>query len=755
MATQNNGQTGVSQSTLDSLLKNGQDPSFDSKIFNSLPYLGSSAIEGITNPYLNNSNTPVAGVRLDANNAPNTSEQNRQLSNATFDLNAQAFNNQRTAIVNNQNQQVRQLTQQAKDAQATMLQTFGQASFLMGDESSRNLSALTDNTTKLRLAVGDIANRSLELLNQNALNFAQANVQALGQSRQLDFQDRQQQFSEDITRGQEQGFVFDKGVKTSTPTMARESFDFQKEVTGAELTGDFRGQRTLQGMMTDANLVSQRINQAITLGQYDGFERDLTGVTDMDGVFDPTNRTGARSQSGQVFDLQLPGMQYDAEKNRYALESGLAQDEIDAMRQELAASYQQNKWTEENYKNIFGGNSQVGQLASLYDFTMQEFLKNPNEANAAKLAELKAQIDSQVGNNNGMYYKFGGLSIDPKTGAMSANVESTPDKIIEFGFDGNADFKSSIPAVNEKLASARTDLTKYVVEQILPKGDSPEFINKIFFSADRDGNKLLTAYKLADKDGKPVGGYGFYELDLSKMNIKDKAKLQEAVRDGKYTKDDGTVVGTGNKDLNNLNNVLNEFSQSKGLIKNRLDTSAFMGKMDQYGVSNKQVLDGVSNKQLMSLLMLSSKPGGVALFTKDSQLTDFASFSTNMRDTVDNINEQANRANNPGMVNTDQAFRDLVNGEKEIKLKDRAGNVMRDNAGREIKLNYSLNDNDLKLLRNLRTWYNQYDSGNQTYAQDYLKGILSSLGAGIGASDFERSSGEWATLLDPIAVSLQ
>ena len=168
--------TGVSQQTLDQVLRSGY-ANINSSIFNTAKSnINPLPLQQITLP----------PIQITEQNAPNTSIQNRQLTNQFLDVNNRNFNLQSQQIQNQYDLQTQSLQQSQKDAQSRNLMAFGQSSFVDPGDSSRNLSMVTNVNAKVNQEVRNIQNQASIQLNQVATNYAQ---------------DRQFNFNEALQRG--------------------------------------------------------------------------------------------------------------------------------------------------------------------------------------------------------------------------------------------------------------------------------------------------------------------------------------------------------------------------------------------------------------------------------------------------------------------------------------------------------------------------------------------------------------------------
>lgn len=749
--------TTVSNDTLNSLLRSGQNTSFDQSMFNA------KKVEAIANPYANLSTSQINALQLPpvpAGKTLNPTQQaSRDLTQATYNLNAQAFNNQQQAIQSNQEKQVNSLSQSAKDSQSQLLGQFGINNLASPTESSRNYSLLTDVGTRLRGAVSDITNQSLNLLNQNTLNFGQTNVQALAQAQQMGFAERQQQFSEDLSRGQETGQQYLEGVKTDTRTLAGESFDFNKQVTTAGLTGDFNGQRTLQGRMTDSSLISNRLNQALGYASFVGKGVDPTGIVSGEG-FDPTKTDGQDNLQRQDFlNYQAPLLQQQIDINDRLISKGYIEEKALAEIGALKAQTAQANFEISRYANS-GIPADYASAFASYDTDLKNYFDNPTPENQAKVANGFKKYQEYYGSDLNTYYK----KADDGTpeGALAINK----DAIATYGYNGNADLSSINGKNNQNLTEIKNQLSQQLVEN-LKSTESDSYINKIFFSSQDQKKIALATRAYTEENGKKTyGKYNFKELDTTGMNVKDVNDLNNAIAQGELTNDRAkTGIQTGNKNLDQLENVLKDFQKNKGLKVNgvtgtdsstSLSFSDFLGKVDDYGLSNAKPL-GLANKQALTMMALGTNAFGPAIFEKD------ATFGTLKRDInpLDNLVTNINTAINdygvkvfgldPTNINTDQLIRDIKNksGQNELvsfQFKDKAGNPIKD-------FKFEVNPSTLPLggtVANLSGWYDKAGGQNDNFANTVLSGVLGYIGGSKNLSKPSRNGQAYGASIEDL-----
>jgi hypothetical protein len=747
--------TGVSQQTLNSLLNTGQNSSIDAGLNNF-----QSINANINNLQL--SAPRVNPVVLDATNAPNTSTQNRQLGNAVFGLNAQTFNTQSAAIQNSTNQQLQTLGQQAKDTNAQNLQMFGQSAFLSGSESSRNASFLTDTTTRLNQAANNVTNNALDLLNQNALNFSQANVQALGQARTLDFQDRQQQFSEDRALSQETGNQYIGGRDTNTRTLAGKGFDLNSALSIANLTGEYDGKLTMAGQQNQSSLISNRLNQALGFSSFTGKNPTLEGLMDTKNLFDPTKQNNERTLAQANFeDYEVPLAQARIEQANLQAELAKAQNTPeylqlyrDLLTSNANLNILQNEQTKAQIGQIAGFNQDFANSLTSVSDTLTAYQSNPTPETAEAFSKAQGDLYNKVGSELGKLYRTpaaGSPLYNPDgTVNLDADRDTIKQGLLKHGFNGNATFSSDNPNMNKALTDVKNELKDVLLKDVFPAGSTASQINKIFFSATNDNNKALVALRTKNDKGEATGGYQYMSLDMTNMDVSEKAKLQQAISEGKIDDEQ-----TSQSDLKSLDRLMEVINASPKLIKQDMGANDFQKRMQDYGVAERETIPGIKNQDFMNLALLSSYKGGVALIGNDTNLINLAGTATDLKTLTNNINSKISGLPNPQVVNTDAIIRDLLknNNDGTSTLVDIYGNQIKGSDNKPIVFSSPLSTSTIQTINQLKTYKGQADS--EEIARNALKAILQNVGGGVQPEDFNKLGGSnpyGASILDPIFI---
>lgn len=724
--------TGVSQATLDQVLRSGY-ANIDASLFN-------TARSNIQAPALQQINLPQ--IQITAQNAPNTSPQNRQLTNQFLDVNQRNFDLQSQQVRNQYDLQVQSLEQSQKDAQSRNLMAFGQSSFVNPSESSRNLSMVTDVNAKVQREVRNIGSQASLQLNQIATNYATQNLNALNTNRQNDFQDRQFNLSEALQRGAETGQLYDynretgKVENTGKLNLAGKNFD-------ASMTGwynDFNNQkqRTLAAKQIDSNLIDANIKRALTVSDLTGLMPELGSAQTPDGLansaFDFTRNTGQLTVQGQLNQAALA--QSDYTRNLYGSmnNAGLYNQEVqaksallDAQIDQALTSRAQGEQTRAEL-DYLKKNPQLWQAVSpeatnnlmemkvLKDLMDKETDPVKKEAFAKQYFADYQKHAAEYGEGDQIYYKTV-PEFDAKDNLKEEKFYYNTDALAKYGLNGAIEWSSNDPKKQEGISQMKSKLTEEFLNAFVKYPDDPsKAVNKLIYKNPGNENELVLGLRSVVKtsDGKEIpSGYEYTKVDMSKLSTEQKMQLEGELR---------TTIVQGSKDMTEYNNslkrardIIDKYDKIDGTVAETLTSTKAVEALQRFGILGKEALDGYTNGKALSMLLLGSNSAGNAIITKD---TNLASFNAGMKSLQTTLQTVANKASNDGIkIQPDEIFKQIASGDEFIQLGTGANK-------QPITLpNNSRGDKDL--ISTMIKWYDQYQtSGIQGKGSETLDTIL-------------------------------
>ena len=739
MASENT--TGITQNTLDQVLMSGY-ANVDAKIYNNntpqpLP------IQQITLPQ----------IQITNQNAPNTSQQNRQLTNQFLDVNKQNFDLQSQQVSNQYNLQTQALAQSQKDAQTRNLISFGQSSFVNPAESSRNLSFVTDVNAKVRHEYNNIANQATLSLNQVATNFATQNFTALNMNRQNDVQDRQLNLSEALQRGAETGQLYNYNAETGRVENTGQ-LNLQGKSFDASMTGwyqDYQGQRqrTLQARQIDSNLVDATIKRQLTVSDLTGLMPDFSNIQTADGLpnyaFDFTKNTGALTVQGQLNQANLAQASYTQNLYNSMNTNQLYNQEVQAKSALLDAQIQQAKTSNsqqllsqaeikyklENPKTWQApanapARQNLLEMKALSDLADKETNPEVKKAIQLKLANREKTHSDEFGEGDMIYYRTE-TEYDTKGNPTKENFYYTPNALAKYGLNGTMKWETNDPKKQEGLSTMKTALTAEFKKAFVDYASDPtKVVNKILYRNPSNNDNMVVALRSVrrEKDGEVPAGYEFIELNLKGLNDVQKNEFYNKIKNAEVKGSKGDMA-TFNTSLQNAKNIIDEYAKlntSTG-FKTRLDPAQAMSKLNEYGIANEEPMDGISNSKALSMLLLGSNTEGNKIITsKDVGLDGFNRTLNTLKTT---LNDVASKSNERKInIDADKIFQQIANGNENIQI-----GVNPDNSPITIQ---NGSKEDASLVKTMRNWYSQYVNKNmETNGKDILNALIKSNGDGL------------------------
>lgn len=635
--------TGVSQDTLNTVLRAGG--------ISDATRFGASNIDAIANQTAlpNNLAQKIQPIQITEQNAPNTTFQDRQLTNQFLDVNRQAFELQNQMIGNQANLQQQALTRQAKDAMNQNLLMYGASGAIDSRDSSRNLSNLTSVEAKLSQELGNVRMKALELSNQNIFNYAQQNLTGLQMNKQADFQNRQFNLQESLQRGQETGMVFEYNPATGK-VESTNKLNLAGKAMEAEMTGDyttFEGQkvRSLTGLQVDASLITNQLENAIGVSRLTGEIPNLAGIKTPDGRYNPnfdfTKGTGRLTQDALLNAGAIAQSGYNANLYGTMNEQGLYQDQVALERENIRTALGQNAVQQElnrlsvdYYKQQLG--EAGGQLVSNVDQAMEKLknAKTPDEeARALQELELANQgMVQKYGEGNGLYYKIEGKpKTDSKGNIIGFENELAVDAnaLKKRGINFDIDFNRN----NDLEKKAQEALYKEFQDGLSSRSDISRFINKMMVSgADKSGNEYYLSLAARNGDGTIGNGYEFMKLNTSNMKPADKIA---------FTVDIAKAGAETPAELDVLSKLIKDY-EGKGLQRNVVGATDFVKNMRASGASNGSFfgVDGVTNDKIARIGFLSNTPSFKKMIQSDVNLNKFDNDMINLRNSLEVINSK-------------------------------------------------------------------------------------------------------------------
>jgi len=634
--------TGISQETLNAVLRAGQYNNLDSNRFNS------SNIDRIAqqNAIDTNITSQLSPININAQNAPNSTVQNRELTNAFLGVNKQAFDLQNMQIGNQANLQQQQLARNAKDAMNQNLLMYGSSGATDSRDSSRNLSNLTSTEAGLSQALGNIRMKQLELTGQNTLNFSQQNAAILQSNRQNDVQDRQLNLQEGFQRGQETGEQFQLNPVTGK-VESTGKLNLAGKAMEAEMTGnytDFMGNKTrsLTGLQVDAALRTSQVENAIGFARLTGFTPDFSTMNMETGGYNPafdfTRNTGQLTQDARLNAGALAQSGYNSNLYNAMTRQGLYNEQVEAERSNIntaisnnMAQQEINKATTDYYKQSFG--EQGAQTLSNSDAARQALANATTpEAKAQALQQIESYdkaLQSQYGEGAGLYYnitKNTKLNKDGTPGSVETLYTADANALAKYGINFDVDFNKNNPE-EEKV---QKKLEGQLQEAMNANTDISRVINKMVVAG---GNPNETFLALARRNGTSIGnGYDFLQINTSQMTPNDKIEFMAAV----------TKTNEANpKALDELAvNVIKKFETNNKLQVNRgISAPDFISAMRFKGADRGNFLNmkGTTNEQIARLGFLGNTPAMKSLIKADPSLQTFDNNMLSLRGAIEGI----------------------------------------------------------------------------------------------------------------------
>lgn len=738
MASENT--TGITQNTLDQVLMSGY-ANVDAKIYNNntpqpLP------IQQITLPQ----------IQITNQNAPNTSPQNRQLTNQFLDVNKKNFDLQSQQVSNQYNLQTQALAQSQKDAQTRNLISFGQSSFINPAESSRNLSFVTDVNAKVRQEYNNIANQATLSLNQVASNFATQNFTALNMNRQNDVQDRQLNLSEALQRGAETGQLYNYNPETGRVENTGQ-LNLQGKSFDASMTGwyqDYQGQRqrTLQARQIDSNLVDATIKRQLTVSDLTGLMPDFSNIQTADGLpnyaFDFTKNTGALTVQGQLNQANLAQAGYTQNLYNSMNTNQLYNQEVQAKSALLDAQIQQTKTSnaqqllsqaEIKYKM---DNPQTWQapanaparqnlleMKALSDLADKETNPEAKKAIQLQLANKMKIHTDEYGEGDMIYYK---TQTEYKDGVpIKENFYYTPDALAKYGLNGTMEWTSNDPKKQEGITEMKKSLTEEFTKAFEKYAEDPtKTVNKLIYRNPADNNSMVVALRSVrrEKDGEVPAGYEFIELNLKGLSDGQKNEFYNKIKNAEVKGSKGDMA-TFNNSLQNAKNIIDEYGKLNSVVgfKKTISPAEAMERLNTYGISNKEPLTDISNSKALSMLLLGSNTeGNKIITTKGIGLDGFNRTLNTLKTTLDSVAKKSNEQNI--RINPDEIFLQIANGVDNIQvgINPDKSPITIQNGSKE----------DASLVKTMRNWYSQYVNKNmETNGKDILNALIKSNGGSL------------------------
>ena len=465
-------------------------------------------------------------------------------------------------------------------------------------DSSRNLSFVSNAQAIGQQQILASVNEFSQNLT-NAVTAGQSNqVALLGQANQAEMSNKQFQFSRDQFMTQVKGTLFDNGKDTGQETLSLRGQIFNEDRALGQETGFIfnRGQNT--GRETLA-LQNQIFNQDRALGQETGqvFNRGISTGRD----------TFAKDQVD--FNQNMADKQFDLSKDQFQLSRD--QFTTNAIGDYTIDGKSQGKDTlaKQDLISNLDARTQNKALVQLQidDYT-QKIAKTKAmiaEFNPQSGDQKKALID-KYGDGVGLYW-LPGTETDSK-GNTKLTVNYADDAIATKGLFLNVDFnnenyknivKQAIKDGNLKEGATPQDLLSADVMNAIQKGKSSEALNKIGIQSD-DGSQVLLALKTTQNNGET--GYTFKSIDLSKMNLDQRAKLNDELgnintKSPTLLQDSSNVIQKYTKDVQDVSPI--------GYME-RLNGQNFA----QNG--NKSMTNALpNNKQLMAAIIGSGKGNSI------------------------------------------------------------------------------------------------------------------------------------------------
>lgn len=727
--------TGVSQQTLDQVLRSGY-ANIDASLFNT------NRGNSIQAPALQQINLPQ--IQITAQNAPNTSPQNRQLTNQFLDVSQRNFDLQSQQVRNQYDLQVQSLEQSQKDAQSRNLMAFGQSSFVNPSESSRNLSYVTDVNAKVQREVRNIGSQASLQLNQIATNYETQKANVLNTNRQNDFQDRQFNLSEALQRGAETGQIYDFNRETgrveNTNKLNLAGKNFDASMTGWYEDFNNQKQRTLAAKQIDSNLIDANIKRALTVSDLTGLMPELGSAQTPDGLANPnydfTRNTGQLTVQGQLNQAALA--QSDYTRNLYGSmnNAGLYNQEVqaksallDAQIDQALTSRAQGEQTRAEL-DYLKKNPQLWQATSpeatnnlmemkvLKDLMDKETDPVRKEAFAKQYFADYQKHTAEYGEGDQLYYTTR-AEYDAKGNLKEEKFYYNTDALAKYGLNGAMEWTSNDPRKQEGINQMKAKKTEEFLNAFVKYPDDPsKAVNKLIYKNPGNENELVLGLRSVVKtsDGKEIpSGYEYTKVDMSKLSTEQKMQLEGELR---------TTIVQGSKDMTEYNNsltrardIIEKYDKMvpDGSVAKTLSSTEAVGALKSFGILGKEALDGYTNGKALSMLLLGSNSAGNAIITKDTNLGNFNAGMKSLQTTLQTV---ANKATNDGIkIQPDEIFKQIVNGDEFIQLGTGPNK-------QPITLpNNSRGDKDL--INTMVKWYDQYQtSGIQGKGSETLDTIL-------------------------------
>ncbi len=722
------GATGADQNILNKLNSTGQNP------FNDLTLFNSNRVDQLMSNYVANNPERVTGIQVSKDNMPNSSQSSIDLANMVFKLNDQTYNTNAQNITTQENKSLNTLTQNTKDQNTQALQLFGASSLISPDQSSRNRSYVTDIGVQGQKAAMDIQNQAQTQISQLALGYAQNNVNAFTQARQLDLQDKQ---------------IADQ----------EKQFDFNKAVTEAGLTGSYNGNRTLQGLQFDQNTINNKLQQVLSLSSLTGKMPNLTNVSsDLQSQLTYQNSsTTPLTLQGQSSQIGLEGAKAQLLQTRANL--GLGVNGLDSSLKPAGASdawdysttpagklnsaqietalvtAQADKMKQQYILDSYSGQTGIsGPMATLISKTQdlnsqyKEALNSPNPDNdkikslMSEWNDISKQIAGYQGSANKIYYNAQGSRIIDKNGLPATDYSSDgvnnsyiKGSLAKTGLDGDAVFSApENPSLNAQMPAIQAAFSEEL-KKAITSGNSADAINKVFYST-AGGDQAILGLRQPGADGKAGNSYQFEQIDMTGMNAADRAKLQNAISEGK-TVDGKTITDNTPEGLQNLQNIIKEYADKSGLKLQPLYVSDVINKLktdNNYKDTANNIIynDGktqLTNIELLPMLLSGATPGGLNLAKNDFG-------GGQLRTLFTNYNKFYNQAQQLGVTNEEMPY--LIGSPKDFPaLPDGTVNPFK-------------NTDNQKSLSDLSTWYDSLSTQtNQGQANQYTRAFVSAYSA--------------------------
>lgn len=726
--------TGVSQQTLDQVLRSGY-ANINSSIFN-------TAKSNINPPPLQQITLPP--IQITEQNAPNTSIQNRQLTNQFLDVNNRNFNLQSQQIQNQYDLQTQSLQQSQKDAQSRNLMAFGQSNFIDPGDSSRNLSMVTNVNAKVNQEVRNIQNQASIQLNQVATNYATQNMAALNTNRQNDFQDRQFNLSEALQRGAETGQIYDynkdsgKVENTNKLNLAGKNFD--ASMTGWYTDFNSKKERTLAARQIDSNLVDSNIKRALTVSDLTGLMPELNSAQTPDGLpnfaFDFTKNTGQLTTQGQLNQASLSQSGYT--KNLYDTmnNTGLYNQEVkaksvllNAQIDQASTSMAQGEQTraELDYlkKNpkLWQSTSDTGTDALVNIKVLDDLIKKETDPAKQEMLVLQQQKQKDIytaeyGDGDSIYYRTS-IEKDAKGNITKENFNYIPDALAQHGLNGSLNWTSNDPKKQEGINKMKAELTTEFLSAFNQNGmDTTKAINKLMY-AHPNNKELMVGFRSVVKNNEGVevpSGYEYTKIDMSNLSTQQRVAFQEELQQAKTQGKEGVSYSNTLQTARDIIDKYVNIVPNNSNFKTSLNSTEVAKELKNFGILDKRVLDnGITNGKALTMLLLGSNSSGSKMLTDDANLTNFNAKMNSVQSTLASVTQKA--MDNNLKIDGKDVFRQMVNGNDNIQLGT-------DSKKQPITIP-NRNKEDKNIISSMIDWYDQYQTkGIESKGMETLNTIL-------------------------------